>query len=604
MGRLLLIWRLVARDLRRRPAQAALLLVVIAAAMTALTLGLVLRGVTAKPYAQTQAQTAGPDVVASSVGYGGDSEPFAALAHAPGVVAHSGPYPVAWPVLQAHGVSADVMAEGRDQAPAAVDQPEVLQGTWVRPGGVVVERAFAGALGIRVGDTVTLDGKPLPVVGIAVTAAVPVYSQVCFYGGCSGPAGRPRQFDTGLVWLTQPAVRGLASPANPLTYYLNLRLPDPAAAPAFVSRHQPPPANGPAALTSWQSLSAAAGTLVSQEQNVLSPASWLLSLLALATVAVVAGGRMAEQERRVGLLKAAGATPSLAAIVLLAEHLVIAICAAGAGLAAGWLVAPLLTSPGASLVGAASAPALTPATVLLVVVVALIVATASTLVPAIRAARISTVRLLAGTVRSPRRQAWLIKLSSGLPVPLLLGLRLVARRPRRTLLSGASFTVTAATIVAVLIYHATVHRDALRAGPYSGAADPGQARVDQVLLVVTVIMVILAAANALFTTWATVLDARRFSAIARSLGTTPRQTASSLLVTQLLPALAGALLGIPVGIALYGAVQKGGSQAGLPLVWLLFLVLGMLAAVVALTAAPASISTRQPIAQILQSETA
>ena len=190
MGRLLLIWRLAARDLRRRPAQAGLLLAVIAAAMTALTLGLVLHGVTTKPYTQTQAQTAGPDVVASSVGYGGDSATFAALARAPGVVARSGPYPVAWPVLQAHGVSADVMAEGRDQAPAAVDQPEVFQGTWVRPGGAVVERAFADALGIRVGDTVTLDSKPFPVVGIAVTAAVPVYSQVCFYGGCSGPAGR------------------------------------------------------------------------------------------------------------------------------------------------------------------------------------------------------------------------------------------------------------------------------------------------------------------------------------------------------------------------------------------------------------------------------
>ena len=135
---------------------------------------------------------------------------------------------------------------------------------------------------------------------------------------------------------------------------------------------------------------------------------------------------MAEQERRVGLLKAAGATPSLAAIVLLAEHLIIAIRAAGVGLAAaGWwprcspAPVPRWSVP-------LSAPALTLATVLLVVVVALVVATASTLVPAVRAARISTVRLLAGTVRSPRRQAWLIKLSSALPVPLLLGLRLVA----------------------------------------------------------------------------------------------------------------------------------------------------------------------------------
>jgi putative ABC transport system permease protein len=138
---------------------------------------------------------------------------------------------------------------------------------------------------------------------------------------------------------------------------------------------------------------------------------------------------MDEQERRVGLLKAAGATPSLAAIVLLAEHLVIAVCAAAAGLAAGWLAAPLLTSPGASLIGAPGSPAFSVPIVLLVVIVALAVATASTLVPALRAARVSTVRLLAGAAGPPRRQAWLIRLSSGLPVPLLLGLRLVARRP-------------------------------------------------------------------------------------------------------------------------------------------------------------------------------
>jgi hypothetical protein len=90
-------------------------------------------------------------------------------------------------------------------------------------------------------------------------------------------------------------------------------------------------------------------------------------------------------------------------------------------------------------------------------------------------------------------------------------------------------------------------------------------------------MVVLAAANVLFTTWATVIDTRRFSAVA--------------------------LLGIPAGIALYGAVQTGGSQAGVPLPWLLLLVLGMLATVAALTAAPAGIGTRRPVAQILQAET-
>ena len=465
---------------------------------------------------------------------------------------------------------------------------------------MVLERAFADALSVHVDDTVTLSGRRYPVVGIAVTAAVPVYSQVCFYGGCS----QPRQFDTGLAWLTETDARSLASSSNPLTYYLNLHLSNPATAPMFVQQHQPAAGNGPGPLTSWQSLSDAASTLISQEHNALAPASWLLSVFALATVAVVAGGRMAEQERRAGLLKAAGATPSIVASVLLAEHLAVALCASALGLAAGWLIAPLLTDPGASLVGAASTPAFSLTTVLLVVLVALVIATTATLVPALRAANVSTVRLLAGSVRPPRRHAWLIRVSARLPIPLLLGLRLAARRPRRTLLSAATFLVTAATIVAVLTYHATVGQDTVRAGPYSGAADPGQARVNQVLLVVTVIMAVLAVANALFTTWATVLEARRFSAVARALGTKPQQVAGSLTVTQLLPALIGTVLGIPVGMAFYGAVQSGGPQATPSLPSLLLLVVGMLAATGALAAIPARISTRQPIAQILQSETA
>lgn len=80
-----------------------------------------------------------------------------------------------------------------------------------------MERAFADALGVRVGGRITLDGRPFRITGIAVTAAVPVFSQVCFYGGCSGPGGRPGSFNTGLVWLTQAAARSLGTPADPVT---------------------------------------------------------------------------------------------------------------------------------------------------------------------------------------------------------------------------------------------------------------------------------------------------------------------------------------------------------------------------------------------------
>jgi len=128
------------------------------------------------------------------------------------------------------------------------------------------------------------------------------------------------------------------------------------------------------------------GLLIQDEQQVLTPGAWLAGLLAVASVPVLAGGRIAEHTRRIGLLKAVGGTPGLIAVVLLAENLALALAAAGAGLAAGWLAAPLITNPGAALVGTPGAPSLTLSIVGEVVAVALVVALAATLLPAMRAA--------------------------------------------------------------------------------------------------------------------------------------------------------------------------------------------------------------------------
>jgi hypothetical protein len=195
MGRVVLVARLAARDLRRRPAEAALLLLAIAAATTTLTLGLVLRGVTDKPYATTREATKGPDAVAvvfpSSERPGApvDDAEVRALTDAPGVVAHSGPYPLVPAVLEANGRTVVAQTEGRDTAAAPVDQPKPIRGGWVRDGGVVLEAAFAEALGVSPGDRVTLkpldvkpmrDGRPsvratgpgrsFEIVGVAVSA--------------------------------------------------------------------------------------------------------------------------------------------------------------------------------------------------------------------------------------------------------------------------------------------------------------------------------------------------------------------------------------------------------------------------------------------------
>src|SRR5262245_32421771 len=135
MGRFLLVSRLAARNLRRRPGEAALLLLAITGATTILTLGLVLHGVTRGPYESTRKATAGPDVVAQVVaqltardiatkGYPTgpvDGTDLMKLATADGVVAHSGPYPAYFASLRASGHTLDAQVLGRDTARSKID---------------------------------------------------------------------------------------------------------------------------------------------------------------------------------------------------------------------------------------------------------------------------------------------------------------------------------------------------------------------------------------------------------------------------------------------------------------------------------------------------
>ena len=614
MGRILLVCRLATRDLRRHPAQAALLLLAITAATTTLTLGLALHGVTSRPYQQTRAATNGPDVVAylpvtHQPGHRpGPPAQVTALIRAPGVTGHSGPYPLASAILRVHSITAGVEAEGRGQASAAVDQPKLTAGTWVHPGGVVLERTFAEALGTGTGARITLNGRPFTVAGIAVTAANPPYPNLCYVsgGGCYGNFSRQLSGrDIGLIWMTTPDASQLATAVNPVsTYVLNLRLTNPARAQAFANRYDAALPGlhplGPASLATWHGIAAADGLLVQDEQQVLAPGAWLLGLLAVASVAVLVGGRMAEHTRRTGLLKAVGGTPGLVAATLLAENLILALIAAAAGLVAGWLAAPLLTNPGAALVGTPGAPSLTLLIAAEVVGVALAVALAATLVPAIRAARTSTIRALADAARLPQRRGALIQISRRLPVPLLFGMRLAARRPRRALLSAASIGVTVTGIVAVLAFHARAGEK--NYGGSSGLANPVAIRDEQMLLVITVMLLTLAALNAIFTAWATTLDARHASALARALGASPRQVSAGLAAAQLLPVLPGALLGVPLGIGLFATANKGGVITVPPVSWLAATVLGTLLVVAGLTTIPARIGARRPAGEILQSE--
>jgi putative ABC transport system permease protein len=597
MGRALLVLRLASRDMRHHVSQAVLLVFAVTAATAVLSLGLALSGVTSRPYQQTRAATRGPDVVAVLRSL----SQAAPMARAAGVASESGPYPLAQAVVKARGITAGAEVQGRSQAPASVDRPKLTSGTWVRPGGVVLERSYAEGLGVGVGDRLTLNGRSFTVVGTAVTASRAPFPNLC-YSGCAITgvlaAHGVHTKSMGTAWTTESDAKALASAGNPLRYVLNLKLANPTLAPAFADRFATPSPGSPM-ISTWEDLSSSYALLVRDEQSVLVPGAALLGLLALASVAVLVGSRLAQYTRRVGLLKAAGATPGLVAATFLAENLFLALVSAGAGLGIGLLAAPLLTSPGAAMVGAPGPPSITPLMLAGVIGAALFVALASALVPAIQAARTSTVRALANAARTPRRHGALINLSRRLPAPVSFGLRLAARRPRRALLCAVSVAVTVTGIVAVLAFHATVTRVLPGQPGAAGLASPVVSRDEQVLTVITIALAVLAALNAAVTAWASVLDARHASALIRALGAGPGQVRAGLAAAQVMSALPGAIIGVPLGIVLFKAVSEG-QAASPPAGWLAITVLGTLLAVAGLTAVPACIGARQPAAVILQ----
>jgi putative ABC transport system permease protein len=627
MGRFLIIGRLAVRDIRYRPTQAILLLLAITAATAVLSLGLVMRGVTNQPYQQTRAATRGPDVVADLGFFGGTSpggpcsgagcassahaaqlaSQVSALVHMRGVTGSTGPYLIAEAVITSGGGHrAGVVAEGRDEAPAAIDQPFVVSGTWVRPGGVVLEQTFAQALGVSVGAKVTLAGQPYTVTGIAVTAAEPPYPNLCYATGGISACGalNVTSRDFGMAWVTKADAQAAAKASGmPPLYLLNLRLSDPGNAEALANAYNHPNQGSPATayLTAWPDIATADGLLIADQQTVLSAGAWLASLLAIASVAVLAGGRMAEHNRRTGLLKAVGGTPGTVAAVLLAENVALALLSAVAGLAIGRLAAPLITSPGAAMLGTAGTPSVTASIAGEVLAVALIVALAATTVPAIRASRRSTVTALADAARTPRRHALMVALSARLPVPLLLGVRMATRRLRRAALSMASIAVTVAGLVAVLAFHALADHVFSGSGS-SGLDNPVIDRDSQMLLVLTIVLLALSTLNAISATWATVLDTRHSSALSRALGATPRQVSAGQVMAQVIPATPGAIAGVPLGILLFKAANNGGVVDWPPVGWLVAAVLGTLAAVAAMTCLTAWLGTRQSAASVLQAE--
>jgi putative ABC transport system permease protein len=143
------------------------------------------------------------------------------------------------------------------------------------------------------------------------------------------------------------------------------------------------------------------------------------------------------------------------------------------------------------------------------------------------------------------------------------------------------------------------------------AGDPGSDllndRLRQIVYVLGTALLLLAAVNTVLLAWISVLDTARPTALVRALGASPRQVAAGLAVTQLLPALAAALIGIPGGLALFRVASNatGGSQTSgtvPPLPWLLAVVPATLLVTAAITFVPTRLGARHPVVAALRYE--
>jgi len=587
------MWRLVVRDMRRHPAQAVTFLLAVTLATATLALGTATTNAVSSEYAKTRAATAGADVMASTT----DPDPArlaSRLARVPGVAALGGPFFAFDTTIRvlgrsAQGRSAHSAIEGRDAARSAVDQPLVTSGSWVRPGGAVVERGFAQALGVRIDDRITVNGRSYPVVGIAISAATSVYPW-------SDPAQVGPSDPGGTIWLTTADARTASSGAAGLSL-IYLKLTDPAAAEGFaksaaVLAIEP---DGWPDYHYWQDVLATDAAIIKFTRPTLIVGGWLLAVAAVVTLTALATVRAARDHRRAALLKTVGAGPVTVTAVLLAQYLLLTVLATGFGLALGALAAPRLADPSAGLLDTAGLP--DSATVSVTVLLAVLVAVIGTLGPVVRTARASTIHALADPAHPFTHHPHLNALTAYLPTPLLLGIRLLARRPGRAVLAAVGTSATTIMVSAMLAWHADLNAAAasLRFGPIEVRND----QTGRVLLAVTLALVALSTLNTALLGWSAAVQARRALTISRALGATPGQVISALCIVRLLADVPAVAVGIPAGLGLYWLF---GDNVTPPATWLLTAALAVLLDVGALTALPAWMHARSPAGHALNVE--
>jgi FtsX-like permease family len=501
-----------------------------------------------------------------------------------------------------------------DRQTMQVDRPLLLTGRWFRSGDeVVFEASFAAALGLQVGDQVTLSGqdsRPVRVVGTAATWEVsyPEYLPGVVFAGSDlydavDPVGGP--------W-----------------WSIGMRLHDPSRAEAVAARLNeagPVPASECGFAPGWCAITSTSifngsSPFTEQFAQLMLFFAVLMLIAAVLLIVTLLGSRLVSEARELTLLQVAGATPARVALLFAAEHAILAAAGVAAGALIGTTVAPRIAESAASAFGSPS-PNLSFGEVLRVAAVAII---GSALVSGIggwRAGRRSlAIVARGGSGRVHRSRAAALALAATSRATLVLGLKDISTRRGRTtviLLSvGLAVTLTVAVVGLGSIEWAgpAAPASALPADPadiadLSGLPSSVSGELtDRYLTLITTLQVLLGGVALLTLLAASSMSIRerlRELGVLHAIGCSRLQLVGASAISQGVLGVIGTLIGVPLGLAVYllFRLAAAGTVEGFPSPALLISVAGAAVVVAAATAIiPAMLAQRLPTSEALAAE--
>ncbi|MFC4589195.1 FtsX-like permease family protein [Sphaerisporangium corydalis] len=319
--------RWVRADLRARRAQGLLTVLAVAGIVTALITAATLLEDGTNPWRGLFVRGNGAHVWIHTK----DAPDPAALRSLDGVTDVAGPYRSAPATLAQGGKKTPVALQEMAAVLPAVGRPLVREGRWLDPGspdGVVVERSFARATGLRPGGAFTVIGlngatHSLNVVGLAE----------------SGDQGFYPEWAPGLAWTLEGTLDQVEPALGRSESVTGLRLADPDDTSLIVQRTITKLAGQVQRVSTWREVQASM-ELDNRLLGVLLGLFGVAGLVAAAlAIANATGGRVLSQQRDIATLKSLGFTRRQVVRMLLAEHGTLGL----AGIALGVLCGRLIT---------------------------------------------------------------------------------------------------------------------------------------------------------------------------------------------------------------------------------------------------------------------